>query len=266
MTRTTTHRHAADSNYERGLSNVIWAVIFFGVITFMTIGGAVMGFNALDEASGGDSRAAAQEGMLQVRGDMYDLAGGAPYRTTTVDVQDGALTYGSPIQIELSASTGSESMETQVIEPTPVIYELGDYQYVFVAGAVFLEQDNGRIIKEGPSFRIAEKEAIIPLINTTHHDGPEHVSVGGDGQGYITGHKWDTSSTQFQPTADGDPVEATATMKIETPRYEMWASWFRQQSRFTNVNVDGDANSVSAEFTTNRLYVQTIQTRVRLEV
>jgi len=266
MTKTTTHCYTTDGKYERGLSNVIWAIIFFGIITFMTIGGAVMGFNALDDASGGDSRAAAQSGMLQVRGDMYDLVGGAPYRTTTLDIQDGALTYGSPIRIKVSASTGSETMDTQVIQPTPIIYDAGDYQYVFVAGAVFLEQDDGMIIKEGPSFRIAQKEAIIPLINTTHHDGPKHVSVGGNGQGYVTGHKWDTTSTQFEPTSDGDPVETTVTMEIESPRYEMWVSWFEQRSRFSNVNVDEDANTVSAEFTTNRLYVQTIQTRVRLEV
>lgn len=266
MPRTLSITPNARNDDARALSNVLWVLIFFGIIVVFSIAGAMFGFSALENASGGDNRAAAQAGMANVRADMYDIAGGAPYRTTTVDVEDGALTYGEPIKIEITATTGGDSMATQTIRPTPIVYTLGDTRFVFVSGAVFLQQPNGEIIKEDPSFRISEKQAIIPLINTTHHDGPKRVSVDGDGKVYVTGHKWNTSATRFEPTQDGDPVEATATIRVQTPRTKMWRSWFEQRARFSNVQVDEGTNTVTAEFSTKRLYVRTIQTRVKLDI
>jgi hypothetical protein len=253
------------SSSDRGQSNALFLIIFFAIVFLTSIAGALAGFSILEDAGSGKADAAAKSGMLQLRGNMYDLASGSPFRTTDIEIQQGSITYGEPIEIRISASSAEASMAAKTIRPQPIIYALGETNYIFVGGAVILEQEAGAVMKEGPSFKIDSRQAIIPLINTTHHGGPPRLAVDGGGKVSVNGHMWSKSSTQFEPTLDGEPADATVTMTVKSPRYEMWSDWFQDRPRFSNVVVDESTNTVSAQFTTKRLYVQTVITRVKLE-
>lgn len=251
---------------DRAQSNVLGFILFFGIITTLVGAGAFFGINSLNQVTNSDGQAAAQSSMLQVRGDMYDLASGAPLRTTELELLDSTVKYGAPITISISATSSNGTMETQVVKPTPVVYNINDVRYVYVSGAVFLQQDHGAVMKEGPSLRIDQEQAIIPLINMTHHDGPPTLSYAGDGTGYVVSHKWESNVTRFEPQDGGDPVTATATMTVRTPRTKMWAKWFENNPRFSNVQVDDAQNTVSAEFQTKRLFIKTVDVRVKFDV
>ena len=262
-TQTTT---SSTTRRDRAQSGVLGFILFFAIITTLVGAGAFFGISSLDKVSSSDGQAAAKSSMLQVRGDMYDLASGVPFRTTELELFDSTVEYGDPITISISATSSNGTMETQIIKPRPIVYNINDVQYVYVSGAVFLQQDHGAVIKEGPSFRIDQEQAIIPLINTTHHDGPPVLSYAGDGTGYVVGHKWDSNVTRFEPSEGGDPVTATATMTVKTPRTKMWRKWFENNPRFSNVQVDDAQNTVSAEFQTKRLFIKTVDVRVKFDV
>ncbi|MDS0243149.1 MULTISPECIES: hypothetical protein [unclassified Haloferax] len=262
-TKTTT---SSTTRRDRAQSNVLAFILFFGLITTFVGAGAFFGISSLDQVSGSNGQAAAQSSMMQIRGDMYDLSSGAPLRTTELELLDSTVKYEDPITISISATSSNGTMETQVVKPRPIVYHINDVQYVYVSGAVFLQQDDGAVMKEGPSFRVDQEQAIIPLINTTHHDGPPTLSYAGDGTGYVVSHKWESNVTRYEPQEDGDPITATATMTVKTPRTKMWSKWFENNPRFSNVQVDNAQNTVSADFQTKRLFIKIVDVRVKFDI
>lgn len=257
---------SATTRRDRAQSNVVGFILFFGIITAFVGAGAFFGISSLDQVTNSDGQAAAQSSMLQVRGDMYDLASGAPLRTTELELLDSNVEYGEPIMISISATSSNGSMSTLVVKPTPIVYNINDVRYVYVSGAVFLQQDHGAVMKEGPSFRIDQEQAIIPLINTTHHDGPPALSYAGDGTGYVISHKWESNVTRFEPQDGSDPITATAKMTVKTPRTKMWVKWFENNPHFSNVQADDAQNTVSAQFQTRRLFIKIVDARVKFDV
>lgn len=249
----------------RAVSEVISFLLLFAVLIGVSITGAVFGIESLEEASEGDDIHAAEGAMGAVRADLYDLSNGAVYRTTEIKLHSGALRYGNSINITITASTGGESELVHSVRPQPIVYDLGPVDVVYVAGAVLLDQPDGGTVKTGPSLKIGSEQAIVPLVNTSYAAGP--TGIGGSGIGYVVGYRSDETVRRYEPLdADGNPVEATITIEVETPRTKQWRLYFDSSPNFENVVVDETRVTVFAEFRTQRLFIKSTNVEVRFDV
>jgi hypothetical protein len=254
-----------DPDGERGVSEVVSFLLIFALLIGVSITGAVFGIDTLETASRGDTIHLAERSHELLRADMYDLSSGAAYRSTEVDMAGGALRYTDPITITVTAESSTGTMEPITIHPRPIVIGSGVYELLFVAGAIVLQQPDGGVHKAGPVVRIEHDQAILLFLNTTRGDGPE--SVGGSGTAAIVSYRWDERVHRYEPTdEDGDPVEATVSMAVETPRTAQWRSFFESDPRFENVTVSESPRSVRAEFATRRLYIKTTDVAVRFDV
>lgn len=251
----------------RGVSEAVGFLLVFSIIMGVSISAAVFGIESLENASDPDSIHAASSSLALLRSDMYDLADGASYRSTELDLADGALRYGDPIRITVEATSSSGSMESITVRPQPIVYDLGRIELISIAGAILLVQEHGGVMKIEPMIRIDDQRMILPLLNTSHEDGPTSVGIGGEGIAYVVGYRWETDVRQYEPLdADGDPVTATVTVTMETPRARSWQQYFEDHPRFQNVVVDDDGDQVSAQIVTKRVYVSVVHVHVRFAV
>lgn len=250
---------------ERGVSEVVSFLLIFALLISVSITGAVFGIDTLETASRGDTVHLAERSHEALRSDMYDLSSGAAYRSTEIDMAGGTLRYADPITITVTAESSAGTMEPVTIRPRPIVIDPGAYELLFVAGAIVLQQPDGGVLKAGPVMRIEHDQSILLFLNTTRGDGP--ASVGGSGTAAIVSYRWDERVHRYEPTdGDGDPVDATVSMTVETPRTAQWRSFFESDSRFENVTVSEPSRSVRAEFVTRRLYIKTTDVEVRFDV
>ena len=251
---------------DRGQSQVLGFLLVTAMILAGSVIGGIIGIDTLQQATSGEPIHAAESSMNNVQADLYDLSGGAPHRSTDVEITDGQLKYGKEVTITVEATSSNATMSTQVIKPDSLIYDTGSAEVIVVGGAVFLQQDGGVIMKSEPSFRIDQEQAIVPLLNTTHQDGPSSLAIGGDGTAYVVSYNWDTTTERFEPTdADGNPIVANVTITIESPRAGEWADYFRDDGRFSNVSYDEATDTVSASFETKRVFVRTTESHIRYD-
>lgn len=249
----------------RAVSEVFSFLLLFAVIIGVSITSAVFGIESLEAASEGDDVHAAIGAMGTLRANMADLSNGAVYRVTEAGMNSGALRYGEPINISITATTADDSVLVLSVRPQPIVFDLGPVDVVYVAGAVLLDQPEGGIMKAGPSLKIGAEQAIIPLVNTTFAAGPS--GIGGSGIGYVVGYRSDETVRRYEPIdADGNPVEATITIAVETPRTKQWRLYFDSSPNFENVVVDETRGTVLAEFRTKRLFIKSTNVEVRFDV
>lgn len=251
---------------ERAASEALGFILIIAIISFGSVIGGVIGMEQLAQSTQGQPIQAAETGMTNVQSDLYDLSQGAPHRTTEVELTDGQLKYGNEVTITVEATSSNGTMNTQVIEYQPLIYDTGRAKLIVSGGAVFLQQGDGVVMKSEPKYRIDSEQAIIPLLNTTHQDGPSSLGVGGDGSLVIAAYNWETTTERFEPKdTDGNPLVASVTITIESPRTGEWAEYYREDSRFTDVTYDEATNTVSASFETKNVFVRTTEAHIRFD-
>lgn len=250
---------------QRAVSEVVSFLLIFSLLISVSITGAVFGIDSLETASRDDTIHFAERSLDTLRADMYDLSSGAAYRSTDIEMVEGSIRYADPISITVTAESTVGEMDPFTIHPQPIVYDLGTYDLLIVSGAVILQQPDGGVVKTGPILRIGPEQSILPLLNSTHEDGP--ASVGGSGTASVVSYRWGETTRRYEPTdAGGTPINATVTVSVETPRTKQWRSYFAGDPRFENVTVDEGTDTVRAQFTTKRVYIKATDVKVRFDV
>lgn len=254
------------SGSDRGQSQLVGFLLVTALILAGSVIGGIMGIDALSQATSGQPIHAAESSMTNVQSDLYDLSGGAPHRTTDVEVTDGRLTYGENVTITVEATSSNGTMETQAIKLRPLVYGTGDARMVVSGGAVFLEQDGGVVMKSEPSYRIGQEQAIVPLLEARHKDGPSSIGIGGDGTIYVVSYNWDTRMSRYEPVdSEDNALMSKATITIQSPRAAEWAAYYRDDPRFTTVSYDEATNTVSTIFESRRIFIRTTEAHIRYD-
>jgi hypothetical protein len=266
LTRSRTDDDGHRGGRNRAQSHAVGFIILLGLSIAVVGGGAYYGLSGLQEASAGAPAKTAESSLSTLRGDFYDLDGGAPYRATPVEIYDGTLHYGDPVRIRVSATAPSESMGVKTFEFRPIIIEAAGNSYIYSGGSVLRATEDGAFLKTGPKFRIDSEDAYIPLFEMTAANPDREVAIGSRGTVSMALYKSDTELTKFEPTdGSGTPETATVTIVVETPRADAWALYFREHSDFQSVSVSASGDRVTAEFETKRLYLRRITTETRID-
>lgn len=246
------------------MSEAVSFLLLFSILLSVSITGAVFGIESLDTASQGETSVSAHRSLEAVRADMYDLSDGAAYRSTDLRMAGGSLQYAPVISITVTAAAGEQTMEPVTIHPVPIVSNVGSTEFLFVSGAIVRHQPDGGILKTGPRFRIETEQSILPLLNTSHGDGP--TSVGGTGRSSLVSYRGSEETRRFEPVGPtGLPLLATVMVSVVSPWPSIWEQYFDSDPRYEMVAVDEMASTVTAEFRTKRVFVRATNVEVRFD-
>lgn len=242
----------------RGVSEVIGFVLVFGLITASVGAAYVWGMGGLTDARTFERTDNAQRAMEALADNVDDVvSGGAPSRATEIDLVDARLGGGDPVTVNVS--TGSDGPCAAAgggcpYEVTPVVYDAGDEQIRYVAGAVVRRGEGGAAMARDPGFVAERGRLVVPVVRTTA-DGS---GVGGSGTVLVR-----TERIHAGVVAAGNATDAV-TVSVASPNAHLWKRYLERtgDALWDDCRVDGDRAVCTATDADVDLYL----TRIWIEV
>jgi hypothetical protein len=252
---------------DRGQSHAIGFVLVLTIGLGTIAGGAYYGLQGLQDASSAAPAETAEASLATVQNDYYELSSGSPYRSMNVELYDAQLYYGPPIKMSVKAQSNSGNLPRKQVEFRPLIIESSENYYIFSGGAIIRSTGDGAYIKEGPRFRIDDTDAYLPLFESSTSNPNARAAVSGSQTVPVSAYKSDSTFTAFEPSdGAGNPETIAVEIRVKSPRANAWATYFTEDSRFSNPQVKNGGTEVTAEFQTKHLYVRTTTVETELNV
>lgn len=220
-----TDRRTESAHDERAVSEVLGYAMIFALIVssigIVTVGG----LGSLQDARTNEQLENAKRAFDVLHDNMADVhAEGAPSRATEVSLGDSEVYFGDNVTVTVETNNG----EAKYPDIRPVVFRIdGDKRLVYEAGATIQEQRHGGIVLNDPPFTIRDDnlgagQVHVPIVRTT---APDVRSIGGTNV-LIRGQSTTREVLNESVTA-GKRLESIAIGS--TPRYEIWAQYFRSQ-------------------------------------
>lgn len=247
---------------DRGASETIGFVLVFAVVT-ATIGAVyATGFENLAVTQDAEQTENVERAFDVLDDNLEDLyRRGAPSRATEIKLAGGSLSVGDSISITIatnSTAAGScNATRTQTISPRPFVYEEGDTEIRYVAGALFRTDDGGTAMLSSPGWLVDADRMVLPLITTIEGDGT--TNIGGRTTVLVVAMR-----TSHDLTCDFTNPDTTleVNVTVESPRAGAWERYFEDRGFDINKST---STVVAAEFNTSELYVSSTVVEIEIE-
>lgn len=230
----------------RGLSDVIGFVLVFGLVIAAVAVVSVGGFQVLEDARDSQQVTNAEQAFDVLDGNVEDLAvRGAPRRSTEILLADAELTFGDPVQFNVTAG-GTNYYATNV---TPLVYQTdGGAELVYVNGAVIRQHDSGAYLANEPRVSAGDR-TLVPFVVTSARSGGASAT--------------NARRVLVRTVVNGREVrtfdDPDTRLNITTPRAGAWERYLEDE---LGVDCDGPADGVPGEVSCplpgDEVYVQAI--------
>jgi len=248
-TATNTTAFGAD---DRSVSEVLGYIIIFGLVITSVGIVLVSGTGSLEDVRDFEQASNAERAFDVVGDNMAAIyERNAPSRSTEIDLGDSEIYYGDPITINVTVNG-----EEFVRDIRPVVLRVGDgTSLVYEGGAMFREERDDGVVLRGAPFLFTEDRVHAPIIQTT----APAVESAGSTTILLRGKSTDRSVLHSETT-----FSETVNVTVESPRYELWAEYFIDETGFEegDCEVRDDEESVECTIDPDLVYV----TQQRIEV
>lgn len=230
---------------DRGVSEVLGFVLVFALVA-STVGlVSVYGFGALEDTRDAEQVTNAERAFDVLAANMANMhEEGASSRATELSLDRAKLEVGSPVRINVSAHNASGSDVYAERSVDPIIYRGAEgTEIVYVAGAVFRDQETGGLMIQEPPMLLGSDRTLIPVIQTRH--GGNVTSASGQTvrvRGELVSNRPLAGLSAAQSPYGNVTVNVT-----DSPRTELWAEYFESQPDTSCPVVDTNANRLSCE-------------------
>lgn len=214
----------------RAVSDTLGFVLIFGIIVSTTAVVYVGGFDALTGARDAQQFANTERAFDVLDSNVDDLAvRGAPSRTTTVLLSDGALGFGEPVTVNVTTAD-SGYYEATV---RPLVYRADDGdRLVYSSGALFRQYGDSAVLFDEPRLSSGDR-TLVPLVVT--RAASTEVSTDRTQRVLVR-----TSVT----SRDVARFTAATNLTVTSPRA---GAWERYLERELGANCDGPAEGRTGE-------------------
>lgn len=216
---------------DRAISEVLSYSLIFGLIVASIAIVTVGGLGSLQSAQTNEQVSNAERAFDVLHDNMADIySKGAPSRATEISLGDSELFFADNITMEIEPDSGP------VVDRTirPVIFRIGDgRQLVYEAGAVMRVNRDGGIVLNPPPFTMIRGSGAdtgqvhIPIVQTI---SPNVQSMGSTTV-LLRGQSMNRDVVRSDVSAGADIAE----IRIESPRFDVWAHYFESTDYCQNV-------------------------------
>lgn len=235
------------------MSDVVAFVLTFSTVVLMVgivYSGGVAQLQTVENARTIDNT---ERGFETLSRNVRDLrAGGAPSRTTSIDLAGGALRVGEPVAFNVTVVGENE---WYVVETRPVVYraEHGS-RVVYVGGAVLRTTDGGSsVFVAEPPFVVGDR-TVLPFVRT-RSTGTQHM--GGDTTVQI---RTRLSNREVYGTYRG-AGGYTVRLNVTSPRAPAWKRYLSETG--ATCSLAGSTATCTWEAESVRLSLATVNVAMR---
>ena len=239
---------AGSSESARGLSDVIGYVLVFGLIITAVAVVSVGGFQVLEDARDSQQVTNAEQALDVLDGNVEDLAvRGAPRRSTEILLSDAELTFGDPVQFNITSGDNVYPAEI-----TPLVYRTdGGADLVYVNGAVIRQRGDDAYMVNEPRVSAGDRTFVPLVITNDRSDGTSATNA---------------RRVLVRTVVDGRQVrtygEQPVYLNVTTPRAAAWERYLEDELDVAcDGPDDGVAGEVSCPLPGDEVYVQAIGVR-----
>lgn len=242
------------STTDRGVSDVVGYVLVFSLIVATVGVVTVAGFGTID-----DRQAAERINNVERAFDVFAAnvetvyRDDAPSRATEMRLAGGSLGVGEPVVI--TVADADDPTVNVTASPRPLIYEDGDTEIVYTAGAMLRSEGDSSVMLHEPPFRTDTPTASFPIVDTFQSSGVSSVSTDGTIRVRSTARGVNTTTPSSFDTS------GTYTVTVESRRSDAWARYFESQSSVTVL--EHEADRVVAEVSTDGVAAPRFPVRLR---
>lgn len=153
----------------RAVAEVIGYTLLFAIVIGTTVVAALVGIQALGRVSETTSSEIGVSDFQTLRGNIREIADGAPYRMSELKPEDATFTYGTEYTINITVQgggidlVGSDAIE---VRSTELVQHTGDKTNVtYASGLIATSQSDGKraVLQTPPTFRVSERQAVFTL-------------------------------------------------------------------------------------------------------
>lgn len=242
---------------ERGQSEALGYALIFAVIVLSVALVTISGQAGLEELRDSQRAANVEEGFSVVADNVDDIfQGGAPSRSTELDLSGGEIRLGQPVTVTVTASDGSDEVFNHSRSVRPIVYEGADgTRLVYATGAITIRgKDGGVAMLREPQWLLNSNYTIVPVANTSldrQQLRGASESVGSQSRVLVK------TERRSQETLASTDESVDLTITVESPRSAAWESYFEAELGSTVDSHDCtlSGGAVSCEYTTDRAAV-----------
>jgi len=255
----------------RAVSDTLGFVFVFALVTASVGVVYTSGIDGLRDARQSEQLRNMERAFDVIDENLRDVhAEGAPSRASEIKLPGGTIEFLNPVEIEVQTnatradgagcSGGCAAFNNSTTaDPVPIAYTDGDTRIVYAAGAVFRTDGDRTAMLSEPGWVVDDERALVRGIETDAVG--DRTSLGGDTTVLLVARE--QSRAVAQQVRTGSEYTLTVNVTVRTVRADAWNRYF--EARGFDTEYDAEANVVSAEFETERVYVSKTDIAVEIE-
>lgn len=235
-----------NANGERGVSTVVGVVVLVGMVAVVSVGVVTLGGQATADSRQEVENERIRQAFVEFQTDVDTVAqGDDDARTVALDLPDegdGAVREERSGRIVVRRSNLSTTKTVVVQDVGAVVYENGETQYAYQAGAVWRGEGNATEMVSAPDVTYATTERgtdptlTFPIVNL---EGARRLG---------------SDSVRIETLGTGSPLSNVSTvddqlvvLEIRSDYYVGWGQYFRSRYENTVVSYDHPNDTVVIE-------------------
>jgi hypothetical protein len=245
-----------DGSPERAVSEVLGYIFVFSLILLTISVVSVGGYSVLEDARDNEQNSNAERALDVLANNIADLyARGAPSRATEISLEESQLFVGDPITFEVSVDDGISTTSVQR-EIDPIVFRgAANTDFVYEAGAVFREQQDGGVTLRNPPLSVNSERMVFALVRT---NSSNQLSL--SGSTILVRTRATTREVAVRSTGTAHDVTFTVT---DSPRQSTWRQYFQREHGMSCTESGNTLQCTAANV--DRVLVSVYNVRVNLE-
>ncbi|MFB6300272.1 MAG: hypothetical protein ABEH65_08440 [Halobacteriales archaeon] len=242
---------------DRGVSETLGFVFIFALIISSVGIVYTVGISGLEDVRSAE-RVTNAERAFDVLGHNFEdmVYRGAPGRATEIKLADAQLYMDDSIVVNVSGhvegdpNTNFSTIETKI---EPIIYRAGDSKIVYTNGAIIRQDGDASVMTREPDLLIESNRSTLPIVQTR---ADESENIGGSTVVLV---RADKSGEELAFTNQSETWDVW--FNVTTPRTDAWE---RHLDAKPGTDCTVNDETVSCEYTVNRLHVVIYQIKVQI--
>lgn len=241
---------------DRGVSDLVGYVLVFSIMILMIGTVYLVGVVQLHEITDERTVENTEESFVSLARNVGDLVRErAPERTTRIDLGGGSLSYGTPVELNLTVLDTGDWYRAKV---RPIVYRGPDGgQVVYVNGMVLRDSARGGAVVVRPPPMVLGDRATVPYIRTQRAGDSSSGDVGVGGEGTVAVQTRRTSGQVFARYTSQDDYRVR--LNVTSPRAPAWRNYLSGEGATCTTS----GNTTACTFETGSLRVPLVRIGVR---